>query len=307
MKSSGMTRGEIFVPAAIEHVITIDPGEVRAVTLKLPETVEIDGRTYPLCDEMRPGNAFLAKPAGTRTGKIRRRMYTRSNCAEQAPLSLETIINHTHEPKADTSVWWQSDQVEALHTAHGTIDVRVVLDPHGPRLVVFENTATDGPRNLRLEPDGEWETMRMVGLALSTGITPFLAYVRYMSARAFGRSDASTGCHLVLIASVRNPRQLMAHEELLEIQRAFPDHFRYHPVLTREWPDDWPYGKGRIIRSTEGNGPVGRVDLDGLLGVVPDLSTRHLRFCGNAQARDQLQRGLEQQALAVSSFRAEVW
>ncbi len=302
-----MSREEIFVPAVIEHVTTIDPGEVRAVTLRLPDRVEVDGRTYPLRDEMRPGNAFLAKPPGARTGKLRRRMYTRSNCAEQGSLSLETIINHTHAPNADTSAWWQSDQVEALHKTQGTIDVRAMRHPDSTHLTVYENTATQGPRNLRLEPDGEWESMRMVGVALSTGITPFLAYVRYMSAHAFGRSASTAGCHLVLVVSVRNPRQLMAHEELLQTQRAFPDHFRYHPVLTREWADDWSYGKGRIIRSTEGDGPVGRVDLGGLLEVVPDLSTRHVRFCGNAQARDQLQQGLEQQGLAVSSFRAEVW
>lgn len=302
-----MSRGEVFVPAVIEHVATIDPGEVRAVTLRLPQRVEIEGRTYPLRDGMRPGNAFLAKPPGARTGKLRRRMYTRSNCAEQAPLRLETIINHTHEPKADTSAWWQSDQVEALRKTAGAIDVRVVLHPDGTCLTVYENTAREGPRNLRLEPDGEWATMRMAGVALSTGITPFLAYVRHMRARAFGRSASARGCHLLLIVSVRHPRQLMAHDELLQTQRAFPEHFRYHPVLTREWPDDWPYGKGRIIRSTEGSGPGGRVDLGGLLDVVPDLSTRHLRFCGNAQARDQLQRGLEQHDLTVASFRAEVW
>lgn len=302
-----MSQGEVFVPAVIEQVTTIDPGEVRTVTLRLPQRVEIEGRTYPLHDDMRPGNAFLAKPPGARTGKLRRRMYTRSNCAGQAPLALETIINHTHEPKADTSAWWQSDQVEALHKSAGTIDVRVLRHPDGDRLTVFENSATEGPRNLRLEPDGEWGTMRMAGVALSTGITPFLAYVRHMTAHAFGRSASTPGCHLVLIVSVRNPRQLMAHHELLETQRAFPGHFHYYPVLTREWPEDWPYGKGRIIRSMEDGDPVGRVDLGGLLEVVPDLSTRHLRFCGNAQARNQLQQGLEQHGLAVASFRAEVW
>ncbi len=302
-----MSRGEIFVPAVIENVATIDPGEVRAVSLRLPDSVEIGGRTYPLRDQMRPGNAFLAKPPGARTGKLRRRMYTRSNCAKQAPLSLETIINHTHAPKADTSVWWQSDEVEALHKNDGTIDVRAVLHPDDTHLAVFENTAAMGPRNLRLEPDGEWEAMRLACVALSTGITPFLAYVRYMRARGFGRSDTSAGCHLVLIVSVRNPRQLMAHEELVETQRAFPAHFRYHPVLTREWPDGWPHGRGRIIRSMDGPEPAGRVDLGGLLEVVPDLSTRHLRFCGNAEARNQLQQGLEQHNLVVPSFRAEVW
>lgn len=302
-----MPLAEIFVPAVISKVQTIDPGEIRLVALTLHEEYEIDGHCYPVHDAIRPGNAFLARPLGARTGKMRRRMYTRSNCASTTPRVLETIINHTHEARADTSIWWQTDQVETLQQAGGTIDVRMHFDPERRHLLVSENSATCQPRNLRLEPDDEWPAMRFVAIALSTGITPFLAHLRYMKALDFGRTQHPPGCHFTLIASVRNPRQLMEHDELLELERMFPENVRYYPVLTREWPPDWPYGKGRIIRVKDGPGGEAQIDLKPLLDIVPDLQHVHLRMCGNAECRDQLQLGLRQHGVNALSFRSEVW
>ncbi len=302
-----MNGKEILVPAVLADLRTIDRGEIRAVTLVLPESHQIAGQVYPIRDRMRPGNAFLAKPFGGRTEKLRRRMYTRSNCSLKAQRVLETIINHTHQAKADTSVWWQGEHVEALQREGGTIEVRVALNPDGTELVLYENSTACKAANLRLEPDGEWETLRFLGLAFSTGITPFLAHVRYMKALGFGRRGSHPGCRYQLIVSVRSPRHLLEHEELLDLERAFPENFKYHPVLTREWPDDWPFGKGRIIRITEGNDREGRVDLGPLREVVPDLEKHHVRMCGNATARDQLLRGLQQDDHRVLSFRSEVW
>lgn len=299
--------GEIFVPAVIADLRTIDPGEIRVVTLALPQEYKADGRTYPIQDHLRPGNAFLARPIGARTGKTRRRMYTRSNCAITAARTFETIINHTHETKADTSIWWQTDQVEALHRSGGAIDIRVDPSPDGTALILYENGLRVAPSNLRLEPDDQWPTMQIVAIALSTGITPFLAYARYMKTFGFGRTSQAPGCHFTLIVSVRNPRQLMEHEELLALARSFPENFRYHPVLTREWPSGWPYGKGRIIRVEETGGQEGRVDLGPLRELVPDLSQGHLRLCGNVRVRDQLQRGLREEGWPVLTFRSEVW
>ncbi|MGH7255650.1 MAG: hypothetical protein ACREI3_07715 [Nitrospirales bacterium] len=306
---------EQFVPATITTLHTIDPGEIRSVTLTLPSEWDLEGQRLPIRDTMRPGNAFLARPLGSRTGKLRRRMYSRSNCAVNTPLELETIINHTHEAKADSSIWWQTDDALALHRSAGTVDVRVSLAPDGSHLTIHENSATCEPSNLRLEPDGTWEGMRVVAIALSTGLTPFLAHVRYMAAHHFGRAPGQAGAHVVLIVSVRRPAQLMAHEELLALQRQFPEHFTYYPVLTREWPADWPYGTGRIIQTSgkgnhctggqEGAGPA--VNVAPLLAVVPDLPDRHLRYCGNASGRTQLQDGLRQKGIASLSFRTEVW
>ena len=36
---------ELFIPARITDVYTYDPGEMRKVTLTLPETFEVDGRS----------------------------------------------------------------------------------------------------------------------------------------------------------------------------------------------------------------------------------------------------------------------
>ena len=298
--------GEIFVPAVLSEVRTVDPGEIRIIGLSLQETYEIEGKRVPVHDHMRPGNAFLARPMGARSGKLRRRMYTRSNCAGLANRYLETVINHTHEEKADTSVWWQSEEVETLHRSGGTIDIRVDLSPDGTHLSVYENSADCKPANLRLEPDDEWPRMQMLAIALSTGITPFLAHLRYMKAHHFGRAASSPGCRFLLIASVRNPRQLMEHDFLRDLEREFPDNFRYVPVLTREWPPDWQYGKGRIIKATA-EGEAAKVDLSPLLEIAPDIEQWHVRLCGSAPARNQLMQGLLQRGIRLPSFRSEVW
>lgn len=297
---------ECFVPAVITNIHTYDPGELRKVELTIPSHIEHEGRLYPIRDSMRPGTAFLAKPLGIRTGKWRRRMYTRSNCSLTASGVLETIINDTHREKADTSPWWQSEQIDQLMVTGGGIDVRVDLHETSSEMVVFENVHESHPNNLRLESDQEWPQKRILALGFLTGITPFLSYVRYMRALDFGRTQDRAGVELFLIVSVRNPRQLMDHEELMEIAAQYPKNFRYHPVLTREWPEDWPYSKGRIIRSMEKEGKE-EVDLSGLQAVAGDLKTYHVRMCGNVQARNQLELGVQQTGEQPLSFRAEVW
>ena len=298
---------EIFVPANISKVTTLDPGEIRLIELTLPKCFDIDHVTYQIRDAMRPGTAFFTKPFGSRTGKIRRRMYTRSNCSATNEYVLQTIINYTHEAKADTSLWWQSDDVLRLQSSSTPLEVRVDWNKNRSCLMVYENSSKCSPSDLRLEPDGQWENMRFVGIAFSTGITPFLAHLRYMRHHQFGRRGGHSGMIFTLVASVRNPNQLMAHEEMLELEAWFPDNFHYHPVLTREWPDDWQYTKGRIIRAGGEAENQDHIDLTSLLKVVPDLSQRHVRLCGNKIAQDQLKQGMAQMDLTPLSFRAEAW
>lgn len=298
---------ELFVPARITDVYTYDPGEVRKVTLTLPEAFEVDGRSVPVRDRMRPGAAFLAKPFGVRTQKHRRRMYSRSNGAEDGPRVLETIINDTHKEKADTSPWWQTDELERLFRTGGFIDVRVDYDDARSELVVYQNSETVERNNLILESDQTWPSMNMVALALSTGLTPFLSYLSHMKAKAFGTDDGAEGGHVSLIVSVKRPRQLMEHQALLDLARQYPQRFSYHPVVTREWPDDWPHTKGRILRVETTDGNEERVNLDPLMALAPTLHQCHFRFCGNATARDQLVRGFRQANVTPLSFRAEAW
>lgn len=295
---------ELFVPARITDVTTYDPGEVRKITLTLPETFELDGRPVPICDRMPPGSAFLVKPFGIRTQKYRRRMYTRSNCSDESPLVLETIVNDTHKEKADTSPWWQIDDILERYRTGKAIDVCVNYDETRSELVVYQNTQTVDPTTLILEPDREWCSMRMVAVALSTGITPFLSYLRYMKARGFG---GTADGHLTLIVSVKTPRQLMDHQALLDLAREFPQHFSYHPVLTREWPEDWPYVKGRVIQVETNGDQDPRVNLAPLIALEPNLRQCHVRFCGNERAQEQLVLGLKQAQLTPLSFRSETW
>lgn len=302
-----MTPRELFVPATISKIHTYEPCEVRKIELTLPETYEVNGRIFPIRDRMHPGSAFLARPFGQRSGKFRRRMYTRSNCAIDSPLVLETIVNDTHREKADTSPWWQSEAIEQAMVAGETIEVRVDVHEEEGDLVVYENSQKIQPNNLILEPDNEWSNMRILALAFSTGITPFLSHIRYMQKQSFGQSTTCQGVQFILVVSVRNVRQLMEHEELQELAGKFPGHIQYYPVLTREWPGDWSGSKGRILVEEETDDLDGRINLDRLLALVPNVSQCHVRLCGSAGARDQLLRGLCQMDISPLSVRSEVW
>jgi len=303
-----MTRPrELFVPARISHVETYDPGEVRKVVFTLPETFEVDGRPVPIRDRMHPGSAFLVKPFGIRTQKYRRRMYTRSNCSDESPRVLETIINDTHKEKADTSPWWQTDDLMQRYSRGSSIDVCVNYDETRSELVVYQNSQTVDPTTLVLEADHEWCSMRIVAVALSTGITPFLSYLRHMKTRAFGTLEGTAGVHFTLIVSVKKSLQLMEHQALLDLAREVPQHFSYHPVLTREWPEDWSYVKGRIMQVRTNGDQKPRVNLAPLIALEPNLRQCHVRFCGNERAKDQLILGLDQAQLAPLSFRSETW
>ena len=110
-----------------------------------------------------------------------------------------------------------------------------------------------------------------------------------------------------MIVSVKTPRQLMEHQALLDLAKASPEHFSYHPVLTREWPEDWSYVKGRIMQEQTNGGQETRVNLASLVALEPNLRQCHVRFCGNVLAKDQLVLGMEQAQLVPLSFRSETW
>jgi len=303
---------DIFVPASITQLKTIDPDEIRVVDLTLPEDCQIDGKSCPIKDNMWPGSAFLAKPFGSRTQKFRRRMYTRSNFSSNHPRVLETVVNHTHGEKADTSIWWQTQEAQMYQKSENKIDVLVRFNPETSECEIFENALQCDPHNLRLEPDGEWQTMNFLAIALSTGITPFLSYLRYMKTMNFGKNDSKPGAHFSLIASAKRFEQLIAHEELLGLEKNYRQNFRYHPVLTREWPEDWKYTKGRVVKARQGKDGQEEYnqedyDIEPLQRIVPDIKNCHLRFCGGKIAREHLEQGLKQAGENPLSFRAEVW
>ncbi|MGH7422310.1 MAG: hypothetical protein ACREJ1_01385, partial [Candidatus Methylomirabilales bacterium] len=264
----------VFVPAEVSRLDNIDPKEIRVVEIQMPYAFEVDGRMYPIIDDMRPGTAFLAEPFGARTQKLQKRLYTRSNCALTENRMLQTIINDTHDPKADTSVWWQTDEVRA----GDKINVRVEFNGDGTTLIVYEHRIKDENKSLKLEPDDWWLDKKFLGIGFSTGVTPLFAHVRYLAALNFGRTRRHPGTHYVLIVSVKNPRQLMSHEEWLELEKKYPENFRYHPVLTREWPEDWPYTRGRIVKAEKGVDGQEKINMNPLFGVVTDIEERHVRM-----------------------------
>ncbi len=298
---------EYLVSTRIEKLETIDPGEIRRVQLLLPDHIEIEGKQYPLYDEMRPGTAFLAKPWGQRTEKLRRRMYTRSNSSCNAPGVLETFINDTHRPQADSSVWWQSDVVAQWQRTGEMIDVRVTVDDSRDFATVYENTAVCKEANLRLEPDGEWEGRQFVCVAFGTGVTPFLSYIHYMAHQEWQKDSDKQPGHITLIASVRHEQQLMWHQELVNMAQRFPQHFRYVPVLTRSWPTHWVFPQRRIVRATVLPSGEEQIDVAPLLELVPDFSKVDLRLCGSVTACRQLQTGLRDRDIRPRTVRAESW
>lgn len=294
----------LFIPARVTKMEVVDPNEITIVELTLPHTYEYEGVAYPIFDHMRPGTAFLAEPFGASSMKYQKRLYTRSNCSILAPRVLQTIVNDTHD-KSDTSQWWQISETKQvgeekiMGPAGNVIFVRCDFNPDKSGLVIHEHYVRKEDENLMLEPDEWWVGKRFLGYALSTGITPFLAHLRYMTRFYFG-TRAYPYTHYTLIVSAKNPMQLMYHHELLAFEKRFPRNFTYHPILTRQWFHDWPYTRGRLI-------PKDTHDLSGLLKIVPDLEERHVRMCGNKAACEQLKKGLKESEIKPKSFKSEVW
>ena len=188
-----------------------------------------------------------------------------------------------------------------------TLDIRVTVDESRGVATVYENTKVCKESNLYLEPDGDWEARRFVCVAFGTGITPFLSYIRYMAHHAWTQRGGERRGYLTLIASVRHEGQLMLHQDLLGLAEQFPQHFRYVPVLTRSWPNEWSSLKGRIVRIKALSSGAESIDLTPLLEQVQDLSQSDLRMCGSVAACRQLMQGLKEQHICPRSVRMESW
>jgi ferredoxin-NADP reductase len=187
------------------------------------------------------------------------------------------------------------------------MDVRVTVDEGRGIATLYENTAMCKESNLRLEPDGDWQKLQLVCVAFGTGITPFLAYIRYMAYQDWSQRNGESQSHMTLIASVRHEGHLMLHQELLALTERYPTHFRYVPVLTRTWRESWPFLTGRIIHTSVTPAGKEQVDLRPLLESVPDLSQSDLRVCGSVEACRQLQQGLREQNVSPRTLRMESW
>ena len=299
-----------FVTAEVTRLITLDEGELRVVELTMPDKAVIDNQEYALLDMMRPGAAFIAQPAGFL------RAYTRSNCSLVSPGILETVINKK-ENGAKTSAWWQYGGVRE----GDLINVRVDCNGEG-QYFVYEHMDHRYARNLLLEPDEWWSDKQIFCVAYYTGITPFLSWIRYMKAKNFGVVATtpasypfqrfSNGVGIELLVSVRTEKQLIFHDELLALHREFPVNFSYHPMLTRQWPKNWPfYYRGRIAdpKRTFEQGKTKRVDLAPLYGILPFVvESYHIRMCGGKKACNTMTLGLSQaDKKSLGVIRQEMW
>ena len=279
--------------------------ELARVEIQLPLMHEVEGVAYPIYDYMTPGSAFIAAPFGACTKRWERRAYTRSNCAELTPMRLETMVNRSKskEELANTSAWWQEeDLIEA------TIEVRVEFDERHTHLKPFSLAHKEEAQSLLLEPIEMLCAMkRICAIGFYTGATPFLAYARYMAAYHFGHAlKGPQDFRFIFIICVQNESQLICHDELLKIHKQFPYNFTYWPVLTRTWPRDWRYGRGRLLDPDREH--IGsRVDIIPLLATVRAIEHLHLRICGGCEPRDRILLGLKQYGIKPLSVRSECW
>lgn len=294
----------LTVPAKA-RVFHLAKNELARVEIELPSTHEVEGVVYPIYDYMTPGSAFIAIPFGSRTRRWEKRAYTRSNCAELTPMGLETIVNYSKSKvkPANTSAWWQEDDL-----AEAMIEVRVEFDETHTHLKPFSLAHKEEAQSLLLEPIEMLCMMkRILAIGFYTGATPFLAYTRYMAAYHFGHAlKNQQDFRFIFIVCVQNESQLMYHDELRKIQMKFPYNFTYWPVLTRTWPKDWRYGRGRLLDPDRDNVRF-RVDMMPLLTTIRGIEHFHLRICGGCEPRDRIQLGLEQHGIRPLSVRSECW
>lgn len=288
-----------FIPTMISRIQ--DYGQrIREIELKLPdgwivtsefvlpqECEYLYGNCLPVLQKHRPGNSFLAWPFGNASKKNENRLYTVSDCSYADRLA--TVIDRTKN-NPNTSDWWLSEKV-STKTA---VFCKARLDLENKCFVMHEHR-TKGDMSVELYPNGEWEKLRVVAVGLSTGMTPFLAHVKYFEGRAFGQNDETCGIEYTFIMSVQHPEELVWYNWLRAIAKTHWANFIFHPILTQSWPEHWPEEQRR------------RITVPRLLELVPDLSEHELWYCGGTAGKEGLERGLAEVHVSVKKFRAETF
>lgn len=80
---------------------------------------------------------------------------------------------------------------------------------------------------------------KLVLVGSGTGFAPFVGAARFIR-------DKKLTNKVWLIGSFRSPDYLIFHEEMLELSKTCQN-VRYSPTLTREIPDTWQWGRGRLV------------------------------------------------------------
>ncbi|TSC71449.1 MAG: hypothetical protein G01um101448_1172, partial [Parcubacteria group bacterium Gr01-1014_48] len=202
---------------------------------------------------------------------------------------LSTVIDRTKN-NPNTSDWWLSERVKL----GDTLFCKASLDLENECFVMHEHRTKDD-MSVELYPDGEWEKLHVVAVGLSTGMTPFLAHIKYFESRAFGQNDNTCGIEYTFVMSVQHPEELVWYNWLRATEKTHQFNFIFHPMLTQSWPDHWPEEQR------------GRITVPRLLELVPDLSEHELWYCGGTAGKEEFEKGLAKAHVSVQRFRAETF
>lgn len=252
--------------AKIVEIIDFAPGEIRAVRIKLPDDVEVKAR---------PGNAFWLKLTGKASGRPEIRAYSFSS-VPRAPV-IETVISKASE-NPNTS--WAFQEFSLGLELEAKIEIKDNI----------KSLSINPRKDLELEPDEWWQGKKFLFYGLGTGVTPHLSAVRYMA-------EQDMPADVIYVSSSKLTRRLIFHEELENLQKSFPQNFRYMPFLTRENPEtlkEWKYFTGRPT-------------VESLAKLIPDISERHLRICGAKGTRKNLEESAQKLGINFASIRYEEW
>jgi ferredoxin-NADP reductase/uncharacterized protein YcbX len=123
----------------------------------------------------------------------------------------------------------------------------------------------------------------IVLIAGGVGITPLMSKVRFLSSTNWrGRID--------LIYSVKTSHDIIFREELEELEKEW-GRVRLHVTVTS--------------RDPEWTGRTGRMTLDWIRSIVPDIAHRHVRVCGPTAMASSVKRILRQLDVAPSQVAIE--
>ena len=273
---------------------------IREIELALPEKAQVTPaillpkshehlylKNLPVIQTHRPGNSFLAKPFGIATSRHENRLYTVSDCSN--PYKLATVIDRTKN-NPNTSDWWLSDRISNKTIVY----CKAELNLDNQCFIVHEHR-TKEDASVELYPDGEWEKLRVVAVGLSTGMTPFLAHIKYFEQRKFGQTEEICGIEYTFIMSVQHPEELVWYNWLRAIAKNHALNFTFHPMLTQSWPEKWPENQRKRITASR------------IAALVPDLHECELWYCGGSAGMEGLKKGLADEHLSVRRFRAETF
>lgn len=150
------------------------------------------------------------------------------------------------------------DKIELGIKAQGTLSTSLCSVKGGEVLLV------QGPYGMfTLNKEAE----RIVFFAGGVGMTPFRSHIR---------ESLLTGLNqdLILFYSGGTAKELMYHEEFLDLSRKYPN-FKYIPLLTRECPVEWP-------------GECRRLDGAVIDRYISDYSIGEYMMCGPAPMMDSI-------------------